>query len=403
MKEQGVRRRWRKVGPSRAFRGAAVLVIALTVALPHASQAEVSPGVIPDAILKTVQLFTPMKSVDSDTGAACSGAFISPTGLILTASHCLREEETNSSDGVAKGHLYNPQGLTVVSVNLPNHLLPVPTYVAKRVADGYPSVDLGLLQVTALLGQQGLLPLPGDLRVPFMTIGNADAVGIGDSIAILGFPALGGNTITVTEGHVTGFVVRQGRKYEMKHDAAAAGGASGGPVITAAGVLVAVHVSHRGESGGFGGTGSFGRAVLTSQIPSAWSRYLGAATALAPSRAAQAARPPVAGAPLFPPSPVRSTVVFQGRVVDTVTRAPVPGASVFVLRPDVAFAKATRNDVVALAQTDAGGTFQTTPPVLRGTYPVIVLARGYRPTEGTVEASTQAGDIVTFSVTLARQ
>jgi S1-C subfamily serine protease len=401
------------------LRGLAVAGIALAGLLAanvFVSDAQVSPDVIQPAILRTVLLLILDKN-DNAVGG-CSGSFVTPAGLIMTAAHCVRATADEPKIGVKKGELYNPDGLLVVGVDLPDQVKPVIALVAQRVADN-PQVDIALLRTVALLQNVGgkISParLPGDFRVPAMVLGNSDAVRIGEPIAALGFPGNGGDSITVVQGHVTGFIAdNNNQRLWLKHDASTAHGHSGGPVINARGEQIAV------TSGGVPDQDALStseRAGMINRMPSAWAQYLqgarGTASEPVPSAGAPGAAPgsnggstvPGSSAPgspppgLAPPAPVPSAgVVLRGRVIDATTGQGIPGAGVFLLRPGTSPQTAQQSDVVSLGQTDGNGEFQTRPAVPRGAaYPVIVLARGYRPITGTIQFSSNAPDVLVLS------
>lgn len=368
------------------------------------ADAQISPDVLEPAIFKTVLLII-LDAKETEFGI-CSGAFVVSSGLILTASHCVRAAEDDPKQGLKKGQLHHPDGLLIVAVNLPNHVKPVYAYMAQRVVDD-PELDVALLQVSALLGEQKhAKPLAGELHLPFMPLGNAAALRVGEPIAVLGFPSVGGDTVTVAAGHVTGFTAdNRDARLQMKHDAAVGGGASGGPVISARGDQVGVHVAGHADPEK---AARSSRAVLVNRIPTAWAQYFrGGASAQAPPATPPGRTPATPASPgASTPQPVgprpspSTTAVLQGRIVDADSGAGVSGASVLILRPGSSVA---RPDVVAEAQTDGSGAFRTKPPVAKGaTYPVVIQARGYRPVSGTVEITAQDPEVVVLETVQLR-
>ena len=74
-----------------------------------------------------------------------------------------------------------------------------------------------------------------------------DSVHIGDHLSILGYPGVGGETLTVTEGIVSGFE-RDGRNQYVKTSAKTDRGNSGGVAIKDSGCVVGIPTwSHRGK------------------------------------------------------------------------------------------------------------------------------------------------------------
>ncbi|MEQ1702322.1 MAG: serine protease, partial [Ilumatobacteraceae bacterium] len=155
-----------------------------------------------------------------------SGTIISPDGLILTNAHVVE----NSGD--VRWATLEASLLTDAN------LAPVPTYRVDVVAFD-PALDLAVVKVSALL--DGTPTTVTDL--PFLPVGDSDAIGLGDHLRILGYPGIGGDTITFTEGSVAGFTSEAGVEADrawVKTDATIAGGNSGGTAVNDAGELIAV-------------------------------------------------------------------------------------------------------------------------------------------------------------------
>jgi S1-C subfamily serine protease len=353
----------------------ALIIAALAVLLVHAqvweTRAEVSSDTIAQGIPRAVLLQLLVRSGDGlRVFSSCSGSIVSPTGHILTASHCVRAIGDNAQIGFRKGELYNPEGKTAVGFNLPDQERPIIKVVATYVADD-PTADIALLKVSALLGRGEPAPLPPDLRFPFLRLGDSNLVRHGDPVALIGFPAAGEDTVSVNQGFVSGFIVDdQNRRLRLKYDAVGGGGASGGPVINGRGEQIAIH------TGGFPAGGVYQlRGTLTNRIPTAWLQSIQSVAADARTVAA-------------------GTLVFQGRIVDAYTAAGLAGAALYLLKPGTAHRTATGTDVVARGLADANGNFQTSPPVRRGAvYPALVLAAGYQQVEGTIQTAPQGADV----------
>lgn len=399
--------------PRRALIGL-VLVTSLLAANAFVSDAQISADAIEQAIPSTVLLVTVLK--DGENSFTCSGSFVTSFGLILTAAHCVRAAEDYAKFGIKKGQLLDANGLVYVLVNLPNRIKPVPALQAQLVADD-PELDVALLKPVALLGRDKPVPLPADFHEPVMKVGNSDTLRIGDPIAVLGFPGIGGDSITVTQGHVTGFTAdNSNNKTWLKHDASTGHGASGGPIINARGDQVAVTSSGVGEESS--PEVSY-RSALTNRIPAAWARYFQSVTAGVPPAPGPGAPPPSPGAPAPPvkttpsaptppqpspnppPGPVQPVPpastgsVLRGRIVDGASGAGIPNAVVVFLRPGVSPQSAQQSDIIAGAQTDPNGEFQTTPAVPKGAaYPVVMGARGYLFIGGTLNIPGTAADVI---------
>ena len=115
---------------------------------------------------------------------------------------------------------------------------PTLMYLADVVAiDDF--LDLAVVQIgTDIDGNQ-----LGELALPYIALGDSSSVELGDSLRILGFPGIGGDTITFTRGAVSGFVAERDvddTRAWIKTDATIAGGNSGGVAANEAGELVGV-------------------------------------------------------------------------------------------------------------------------------------------------------------------
>jgi S1-C subfamily serine protease len=80
------------------------------------------------------------------------------------------------------------------------------------------------------------------VKLPTVELGNSDSLHLGDILTILGYPGIGGETITLTSGNVGGFTsqVGYGERAYIKTSANISGGTSGGLAMDAAGKMVAI-------------------------------------------------------------------------------------------------------------------------------------------------------------------
>jgi hypothetical protein len=92
------------------------------------------------------------------------------------------------------------------------------------------------------------------LNLPFIPLGNADNLRLGDPLTILGYPGIGGQTITLTRGEVSGFTAEAGRgaRAFIKTSATIAGGNSGGLAADPEGYLIGIPTQL-----GYGGDGQY--------------------------------------------------------------------------------------------------------------------------------------------------
>lgn len=160
-----------------------------------------------------------------------SGSVITPEGLILTNSHVVDDR-------------YGEYDVLGVALTDRTDQPPTPTYLAEIAAVDY-GVDLAVIRVTSDYDGNPVSP-----NLAFVQLADSDQVEIGDDLRILGYPGIGGETITFTEGAVSGFSSERGvdGRAWIKTDATIAGGNSGGMGVNAAGLLVGVPT--RASSGG---------------------------------------------------------------------------------------------------------------------------------------------------------
>ncbi len=194
------------------------------------------PVTVADLQEATVQIFA---KVASGAGGSLqtwwtgSGTIISADGLILTNAHVA----SPGAPGM-RGNVPDPDQL-VIGMVISEDQPPIETYIAEvRAADGM--LDLAVLQIVATI--DGTPVNPGSLNLPFVELGDSDKVHIGDRLQVLGFPGIGGDTITFTTGAVSGFVSEDkiGDRAWLKTDTTIAGGNSGGLGANDAGQIIGV-------------------------------------------------------------------------------------------------------------------------------------------------------------------
>ena len=155
-----------------------------------------------------------------------SGTILTPDGLILTNAHVVTDPE------------YQPDGLAV-AVTVRSDEPPDLRYMAEvRAVDT--QLDLAVIQIATDLDGR---PVDAEqLNLNYVSVGDSDLLELGDLIRILGYPTIGGETITFTEGAVSGFTRErsvEGRAW-VKTDATIAGGNSGGLAAGADGQIIGV-------------------------------------------------------------------------------------------------------------------------------------------------------------------
>lgn len=159
-----------------------------------------------------------------------SGTIIHPSGIILTNCHVANPR--------AMGMPAPPADRLAIAITERSDQPPVLSYFAQVVVQA-PEVDLAVLKIVA--GMDGR-PV-SNLNLPYVPLGDSDTLELGDSIAIFGYPGIGGETVTFTSGSVSGFTRQPGLNVArawIKTDATIAGGNSGGTAVNAEGELIGV-------------------------------------------------------------------------------------------------------------------------------------------------------------------
>jgi S1-C subfamily serine protease len=156
-----------------------------------------------------------------------SGTVISEDGLILTNAHV-----------VLSDRFFDVVDL-VVSITTAQDQPPEPMFFAD-VVQGDARLDLAVIKVrTDLDGNPANFSA---LEIEPVKIGQADSLQLGDPIVILGYPGIGGETITLTRGEVSGFTAEApyGNRAFIKTSATIAGGNSGGLAATPQGEIIGI-------------------------------------------------------------------------------------------------------------------------------------------------------------------
>ena len=156
-----------------------------------------------------------------------SGTIISEEGHILTNAHV-----------VLSDRFFDVANL-IVSITTEQDQPPVRMFFAD-VVQADVGLDLAVIKVTSdLSGRQVNLE---EFGIEPVMIGQADSLQLGDPIIILGYPGIGGETITLTRGEVSGFTSDPalGNRAFIKTSATIAGGNSGGLAATLQGEIIGV-------------------------------------------------------------------------------------------------------------------------------------------------------------------
>lgn len=166
-----------------------------------------------------------------------SGSIVDPSGLILTNCHVANPRAMGMS---------SPQADRLgIAVTERSDEPPAVTYFAEVVAQN-PKLDLAVLRIVGdVHGRRA-----SNLDLPSIPLGDSDALNLGEQLAIIGYPGIGGETVTYTSGNVSGFS-REGNiaRGWIKTDATIAGGNSGGTGVDQNGCLVGIPTQAAAGSG----------------------------------------------------------------------------------------------------------------------------------------------------------
>lgn len=211
-------------------------LVSSTVAVPASTTAQATPtstapptaGLgdgrpIADLAEAVVLIMTIDEQGEAITGG--SGSIVDPSGLILTNAHVVEQVPAATYTSLLIGLTTDPAEP------------PEPQFKGTVVAFDA-ALDLAMVQITADANDNPVTPR----ALPTVEIGDSDTVDLGDRIRILGYPGIGGDTITLTSGSVSGYTSQAGvgNRAWIKTDATRAGGNSGGLAFDDAGQLVGV-------------------------------------------------------------------------------------------------------------------------------------------------------------------
>lgn len=177
----------------------------------------------PKVILETVKIvaFNLTKNNHVIEKSVASATLISKDGLILTNYHVVTDE---------KGDAYEAFAICPVVAESKQ---PECRFVAGLIARNK-TMDVALLKLHSLDIEGNQLPV-----LPFLDFQGTKLPAVGEKISILGFPEIGGETITNTEGQISGYEKQEGITY-LKTDATISAGNSGGTAKNMSGELIGI-------------------------------------------------------------------------------------------------------------------------------------------------------------------
>lgn len=325
----------------------------------------------------------------------CTGTFQTPDGIVLTNFHCVGHTDLYGEDdsglGLSHGDLYHPKGYVVIAPTKSDREVPKPTYVAQVMA-GNPNLDIAVVKIIGMLKEGQKLPD----RLPIVTIKRADSDSVKTTnfVGVLGYPGVGGELLTYTEGIVAGFEDQDGDEEidSFKTTANINPGNSGGLAVNDKGEQIGIPTYGVSE-----GASKIDRVKMVNvAVP-----YIN--QAIKGGTPGQITDTPINGGDEPTPTPESEGVILKGRIVDANTKRGVPGALMIVLQPGTTFDDFEQSGfdeslVAAVGTADRSGNYQTSPAIPRGeSYTVVVGAKGYEPRvfEGGLEIVESDPDVTT--------
>ncbi len=198
-----------------------------TTIAPTTTVETTPPTTAPPSVADLAESSVQILLLDDSGQPLCSGSgtIVDADGTILTNAHVVASDS------------FCPFSTIGIAVTTDSGRPPELRYEADLLVV---DAELDLAVVRVARNNDGS-PVNG-LSFPSIPIGDSDLVQIGDSLRILGYPSIGGDTITFTNGSVSGFTAQSGvsERSWIKTDATISGGNSGGTAVDDAGFLVGV-------------------------------------------------------------------------------------------------------------------------------------------------------------------
>lgn len=195
----------------------------------------------------------------------CTGTHLGD-GVIVTNWHCVGHTDLYGPDdtgmGLQNGDTYNPDGIVAIAPQTDPRQLPKPTYFA-RVMSGNPDIDVAVVKIFRMIDPKA--ELPTSIPIPAMQLADSEKVETGDLVHIFGYPAAGGDRITYTQGHISGFEdqTNDGEADSFTTDAPISPGNSGGLATNDDGDQIGIptFATHADVGQGLGGIREINLAV----------------------------------------------------------------------------------------------------------------------------------------------
>ncbi|NLE24049.1 MAG: trypsin-like serine protease [Clostridiaceae bacterium] len=290
-----------------------------------------------------------------------SGTIVNKEGYILTNFHCVGEN----------GYLYNSEGYVAIAITDDVKKNIQPQYLA-QYKNGKENLDIAVVKIVSDLNWNTVSG--GDLNLSPVTFSDSDNVELGDIINILGYPGVGGETITFTAGHVSGFVDDDGDSEIdwIKTDAVVNHGNSGGTAINNNGEMIGVPTA---KIVGADNDIMFYLKPINQALPVLQD-------AISQGDDPNLPTPQTPGPNVDPPAN-ETAISVSGRIVDSYTLEPIEGAAFVFLMEGVTIDDFLYDPqdsmLLSYGETDRQGLFVCDYIPIGASYSVLVLADEYLP------------------------
>ncbi|HEV2992582.1 MAG TPA: trypsin-like peptidase domain-containing protein [Candidatus Angelobacter sp.] len=289
-----------------------------------------------------------------------SGVIVDPEGLVVTSYHVVQRSGTRAHAGVSNDVFFNPADPTRTDFPLDTKKMFRLQFVRAEL-----QADLALFRIAKYADGRAL---GAGQKFPWLHLSSFEAVRILDPVFVMGFPQVGGDTLTVVEGKVAG---KDAAHEWIKVDASLSRGYSGGAVINSIGDLVGIATEIRADVEEIDSERKGDPNVRVLYGIMNWVRpssVLGRLLGSSPPPSARSA------------GSFLDAALIGGRVTSSGGK-PVIGALVGLLKQGSQLA--STENLISYARTDTAGQFQIrTAP---GKYTLRIAAQGYAPKLEAVE------------------